>query len=87
MSFVFVNDIMFLHHIDTAFPPIIISLSYLSISLFLFLQAARSIPRINKHLEDEAAEAANKVQMRLLALQDNIQNYREEYDFVVSFLS
>eukprot|EP01032_Pedospumella_encystans_P011606 gene11606-13487_t len=46
-------------------------------------KAARSIPRINKHLEDEAAEAANKVQMRLLALQDNIQNYREEYDFVV----
>lgn len=42
---------------------------------------------MNKHLEDEAAEAANKVQMRLLALQDNIQNYREEYDFVVSFFS
>lgn len=51
---------------------------------FFLLQAARSIPRVNKHIEDEAAEAANKVQMRLLALQDNIQNYREEYDFVVS---
>ena len=46
-------------------------------------KAARSIPRINKHLEDEAAEASNKVQQRLMALQDNIQNYREEYDFVV----
>jgi len=46
-------------------------------------KAARSIPRINKHLEDEAEAASNKVQMRLLALQDNIQNYREEYDFVV----
>ena len=27
------------------------------------------------------------MQMRLLALQDNIQNYREEYDFVVSFFT
>jgi hypothetical protein len=46
-------------------------------------KAARSIPRINKHLEDEAAEASNKVQQRLMALQDNIQNFREELDFVV----
>jgi uncharacterized coiled-coil DUF342 family protein len=46
-------------------------------------KAARSIPRINKQLEDEAAEASNKVQQRIMALQDNIQNYREEYDFVV----
>lgn len=46
-------------------------------------KAARSIPRVNKHLEDEAAEASNKVQQRLLALQDNIMNFREEYDFVV----
>lgn len=46
-------------------------------------KAARSIPRINKHLEDEAAEASNKVQQRMMALQDSIQNYREEYDFIV----
>lgn len=45
-------------------------------------KAARSIPRV-KHAEDEAAEASNKVQQRIMALQDSIQNYREEYDFVV----
>ncbi len=68
--------------------PLLHSLTFFFVSLFLSsIQAARSIPRVNKHLEDEAAEAANKVQMRLLALQDNIQNYREEYDFVVSLLS
>ena len=29
----------------------------------------------------------NKVQQRLIALQDNIANYREEYDFVVQLRS
>lgn len=44
-------------------------------------KAARSVPRVQ--YEDEAKAAASKVQQRMMALQDNIQNYREEYDFVV----
>lgn len=45
-------------------------------------KAARSIPRVT-HVEDEAKAAASKVMQRMMSLQDNIQNYREEYDFVI----
>lgn len=38
-------------------------------------------------MEDELNLMNNKVQQRLIALQDNIANYREEYDFVVQLRS
>ncbi|KAJ1424703.1 hypothetical protein B484DRAFT_96242, partial [Ochromonadaceae sp. CCMP2298] len=46
-------------------------------------KAARSVPRVNKSMDDEGAEASNKVEQRMMSLQDNIQNYREEYDFLM----
>jgi len=46
-------------------------------------KAARSVPRIDKKAEDEVEGASNKVQQRLIALQDSIQNYREEYDYLM----
>jgi hypothetical protein len=41
------------------------------------------VPRVDKKAEDEVEGASNKVQQRLIALQDSIQNYREEYDYLV----
>lgn len=38
-------------------------------------------------MDDELNLMNNKVQQRLIALQDNIANYREEYDFVVQLRS
>lgn len=42
-------------------------------------KAPRSIPRISK---DDEEESNSKVAQRIMALQDNIQNYREEFDFL-----
>lgn len=50
-------------------------------------KAAKSIPRVNKSDEDEVGKANTKVQQRMDGLQDNIANYREEYDFVVQMKS
>lgn len=52
-------------------------------------KAARSIPRSTKdiHGNEIVKETTNKVQQRLDSLQDTIQNYREEYDFVVQMKS
>lgn len=44
-------------------------------------KAARTIPRILK--EDEENASNSKVMQRIYALQDTIQNYREEYDFLI----
>lgn len=49
-------------------------------------KAARSVPRVT-HVEDEAKAAASKVMQRMMSLQDSIQNYREEYDFVIQMKS
>lgn len=50
-------------------------------------KAARSVSRVNKDAEDELNLMNSKVQQRLVALQDSIANYREEYDFVVQMKS
>jgi hypothetical protein len=51
-------------------------------------KAAKSIPRVIKdETSDEAKAASSKVMQRLFALQDSIQNYREEYDFLVQMKS
>lgn len=44
-------------------------------------KAPRSIPRVTK--TEGENEASSKVFQRMLALQDSIQNYREEVDFLV----
>jgi hypothetical protein len=49
-------------------------------------KAAKSIPRV-LHMEDEAKAAGTKVLQRMVALQDSIQNHREEYDFVIQMKS
>lgn len=48
-------------------------------------KAARSIPRVlrDDHLSDDGKGGNSKVAQRMVALQDSIQNYREEYDFLV----
>ena len=50
-------------------------------------KAARSVSRVNKDTDDELNLMNNKVQQRMIALQDSIANYREEYDFVVQMKS
>lgn len=45
-------------------------------------KVARSVRRVSE-VADEAAAAADKFTQRMMALQDDIQNYREEHDFVV----
>lgn len=46
-------------------------------------KAARSVRRVNHDVVDEQAAAADKFTQRMTALQDDIQNYREEHDFVM----
>lgn len=48
-------------------------------------KAARSVPRILRedHLNENGSGGNNKVAQRMVALQDSIQNYREEYDFLI----
>ena len=46
-------------------------------------KAARSSRRVNHDIVDEAQAAADKFTKKMTALQDDIQNYREEHDFVM----
>jgi len=46
-------------------------------------KAARSIRRVNHDIVDDQAAAADKFTQRMTALHDDIQNYREEHDFVM----
>lgn len=46
-------------------------------------KAARSIRRVNHEIVDDQAAAADKFTQRMTALHDDIQNYREEHDFVM----
>jgi hypothetical protein len=46
-------------------------------------KAARSIPRIIREDESEGKQNNSKVMQRIFALQDSIQSYREEYDYLI----
>jgi len=46
-------------------------------------KAARSVRRVNHDIVDEQAAAADKFTQRMTSLHDDIQNYREEHDFVM----
>lgn len=52
-------------------------------------KAARSVPRILRedHLNEGGSGGNSKVAQRMVALQDSIQNYREEYDFLIQMKS
>jgi len=45
-------------------------------------KAARSFRRMTAQDEAEAGDSAGKIEQRMIALQDSIQNYREEFDFL-----
>jgi len=45
-------------------------------------KAARSFRRMTAADEAEAGDSAGKIEQRMISLQDSIQNYREEYDFL-----
>jgi hypothetical protein len=45
-------------------------------------KAARSFRRMTAQDEAEAGDSAGKIEQRMIALQDSISNYREEFDFL-----